>query len=174
MKTIIVYGSHYGTSNVYAHKLSQFIKCKCVASKKVNSLFNYERIIYIGSIYAGKIADIKEILSVMNEKSEFIVITVGIANPENEKNVAHILNSAKKQIPSELFKRTKFYHLRGALDYHSMSLQHKIMMKMMCISLKLKPKNKITDEDRLIIDSYGKSLDFVDFAALKKIADDIK
>ena len=174
MKTMIVYGSKYGTASVYAHKLAQLTKGRCVSYDKVNSLFSYDRIIYVGSIYAGKITGIKEILDVISDHAEIIIVTVGISDPENYKNVAHILNSAKKQLPDAIYKKARFYHLRGALDYRIMSKKDIIMMKMLCLSLKSKSKNKFTDEDKMILDTYGKFIDFTDLSSLNKIINDIK
>ena len=59
----------------------------------------------------------------------FVVVTVGLADPEDEKNVRNIRTSAGKQIPDALRKKKEFYHMRGGDVYAKVSFVQRTMMK---------------------------------------------
>jgi hypothetical protein len=49
----------------------------------------------------------------------------------NEENIRYIRNNIKSQIPAHLYDEDKIFHLRGAIDYSTMGIKHKLMMKFM-------------------------------------------
>ena len=53
MKSLIVYGSQYGTTKQYAEELSKRTNIKVISFKKINQQINdYDNIIYLGGLYA--------------------------------------------------------------------------------------------------------------------------
>ena len=50
------------------------------------------------------------------------------------------------------------------MDYAQMRLSHRLMMKAMCKALGW--KKELTADDRLILEIYGKKVDFTDIATL--------
>ena len=48
-----------------------------------------------------------------------------------------------------------------------------MMMSMLYHSLKIKPSDKLKEEDKMIIETYSKSVDFTDFEVLKAITEEI-
>lgn len=53
MNKIIIYGSHYGTTKLYADKMSERTHIKKISYRQVQDLNQYQVIIYVGALYAG-------------------------------------------------------------------------------------------------------------------------
>ena len=69
----------------------------------------------------------------LDARTELILLTVGLADPEDPENRKNIKASAQKQIPGWLFQRTRIFHLRGGIDYQKLKFKHKTMMKMLSL-----------------------------------------
>ena len=76
-----------------------------------------------------------------------------------------------KELSPGVFARTTHVHLRGAIDYQVLSLKHRMMMKGLCTVLRRQSQAERSPENQMILDSYGKAVDFIDFDALKPILD---
>ena len=112
MSSIIIYGSHYGTTKQYANELSKKTNIKAIPFKNANQINNYDTIIYIGGLYAGGVLGmsktLKKLDDVLNKK--IILVTVGLADPTDEKNIKTIRNNIKKQIKQEIFEKATIFH----------------------------------------------------------------
>ena len=173
MDRIIIYGSCYGTAKIYAEALAKKINVEAVPYDRVSSLEGYETIIYLGGLYAGGVRGMAKTVKRIPTDTcrRFIVITVGLADPEEERNIRNIRNSAGKQIPETLRARTEFYHLRGGIDYQKLNLMHRTMMKLLYEQVKKQPPEQRDAETRAMIETYGKKVDFVDLKRLEGIAE---
>ena len=100
---------------------------------------------------------------------ELIVITVGLVDTQDDENIRYIRNNIKSQIPTPLYDEDKIFHLRGAIDYSTMGLKHKLMMKFMHGKLSRMPKEELNAEPKIILETYGKKADYVDFNTLQPI-----
>ena len=174
METVIIYGSEYGTSEKYAKRLGEMTNTEVKNYKDVKDLVGYQKVIYFGGLYAGNVKGLRETANKIPTDAEVMVVTVGLADPDEKSNADHIVKNIGKQLPPVFFNHAEFYHLRGAIDYKKLSAKHRIMMKMLCCMLKLKAKRKQTDDDRLMISTYGDKVDFTDFNALEKIVESIE
>lgn len=173
MNEIIICGSCYGTAKTYAEALSKMINVAAVSYDRVSGLERYETIIYLGGLYAGGVRGMAKTVKKIPPDTcrRFIVITVGLADPQDEKNIRNIRNSAGKQIPEVLRGRTEFYHLRGGIDYQKLNLMHRTMMKLLYDQVKKQPPEQWDAETRAMIETYGKKVDFVDLKRLEEIAE---
>ena len=99
---------------------------------------------------------------------------MGLADPGDTANRAHICTSLQKQLPPELVDRAEVFHLRGGIDYQRLSLRHRVMMAVLYRSLRRLPPDRQTAEDRALLASYGTRLDFTDPAALTPIVEAIR
>ena len=61
------------------------------------------------------------------------------------------------------------FHLRGGIDYGKLGFVHRSMMAMLKRSLGSKSEQDLTDEDRQILATYGKIVDFTDRASVRPI-----
>lgn len=74
-------------------------------------------------------------------------------------------------MPEHLLKNSSVFHLRGGIDYSKLNFKHKTMMKMLYHSLKNKPVESLMQEDKALIETYNKKVDFVDYDSLKQIVE---
>ena len=176
MNSIIIYGSHYGTTKQYAEELSKRTNIKAISFKKFNQQINdYDNIIYLGALYAGGVLGMSKTLKKLNNISnkKILIATVGLSDPTDEVNKNNIRNNIKNQIPKEVLEKAKIFHLRGGIDYSKLNFAHKTMMKLLYNAVKNLPEEKQTAEDRAMIETYNKKVDFIDFSSLDKIVSEI-
>ena len=177
MNSIIIYGSHYGTTKQYAEELSKRTNIKAISFKKFNQQINdYDNIIYLGALYAGGVLGMSKTLKKLNNISnkKILIATVGLSDPTDEVNKNNIRNNIKNQIPKEVLEKAKIFHLRGGIDYSKLNFVHKTMMKLLYNAVKNLPNEKQTAEDRAMIETYNKKVNFIDFSSLDKIANEIQ
>lgn len=177
MNSIIIYGSHYGTTKQYAEELSKRTNIKAISFKKFNQQINdYDNIIYLGALYAGGVLGMSKTLKKLNNISnkKILIATVGLSDPTDEVNKNNIRNNIKNQIPKEVLEKAKIFHLRGRIDYSKLNFAHKTMMKLLYNAVKNLPNEKQTAEDRAMIETYNKKVNFIDFSSLDKIANEIQ
>ena len=177
MNSIIIYGSHYGTTKQYAEELSKRTNIKAISFKKFSQQINdYDNIIYLGALYAGGVLGMSKTLKKLNNISnkKILIATVGLSDPTDEVNKNNIRNNIKNQIPKEVLEKAKIFHLRGGIDYSKLNFAHKTMMKLLYNAVKNLPNEKQTAEDRAMIESYNKKVNFIDFSSLDKITNEIQ
>lgn len=89
MNSIIIYGSHYGTTKQYAEELSKRTDIKVIFFKNVNQqINNFDTIIYLGGLYAGGVLGMSKTLKKLHNFSgkKIIIATVGLSDPTDEVN----------------------------------------------------------------------------------------
>ena len=161
-KTMITYGSKYGSAEHYAQKFAEYTGFPVLPYRDVKSAAGYDRVIHFGALYAGGTLGLRQILPLLSPKAELVIVTVGLADVQDEENIRNIRNSIRRQIPEEIFWRTRMFHLRGAIDYGKLSLKHRTMMALLYAKAKGLPEEKRNAETRALIESYGKQVSFVD------------
>ena len=177
MNSIIVYGSNYGTTKQYADELSRRTNMKVISFKKVNQQINdYDNIIYLGALYAGGVLGMSKTLKKLNNilNKRIIIVTVRVTDPTDEVDKNNIRNNIKNQITKEVFEKAKIFHLRGRIDYSELNFAHKTMMKLLYNAVKSLPEEKQSAEDRAVIETYNKKVNFIDFSSLDKIITEVQ
>ena len=175
MNNIIIYGSHYGTTKQYAEELSKRTNIEAISFEKVKEINDYNTIIYLGGLYAGGVLGMSKTIKKLNNISnkKIIIATVGLSDPTDEVNKKNIRDNIKSQIPKEVFEKAKIFHLRGGIDYSKLNFVHKTMMKLLYNAVKNLPEEKQTAEDRAMIETYNKKVNFIDFSSLDEIINEI-
>lgn len=74
----------------------------------------------------------------------------------------NIYSYYRKNFPKSQREEIKFFHLRGGIDYKKLSLVHKSMMAMLKRVTAKKPEDKLTDEEKEFLGTYGDKVDFTD------------
>ena len=168
MKGIVVYGSNYGTTRAYAQELARRTGWPAVDWQQAQKLAEYETVVYLGGLYAGGVVGLKKVLPQLEQAPEqkLVVVTVGVADPAEPENVAHIRASLQKQLPGALYQKAQFAHLRGGIDYSRLNFKHRAMMWAMVQMLKKRPPEQQSAEDREIIRTYNQKVDFTDLASV--------
>ena len=172
--TVIIYGSQYGTTKRYAEYLSEMTGIEAVAFKEAKDIDKYDRVIFMGALYAGSVLGLKKTVSKMSPKQELVIVTVGLVDPTDPENIDYIRHSIKERIPADLYDETRILHLQGAIDYSHLSLKHRMMMAVIHSKLSKMPEEKLNTEAKTILATYGKKEDFVDFKSLEKLGSVIK
>lgn len=170
-KSIIIYGTNYGTTKKYAQELARRTGLQAVSYEQVNLPETCEGIIYFGGLYAGGVKGLKETLPAIRKCTykKLVIVTVGLADVTDEENINNIRSSLQRQLSPEIFEQAQIFHLRGGIDYSRLNIVHKTMMKMLYTKAKKLPEDKQTAEVKAMIETYGKKVDFVDFDKLDKI-----
>ena len=165
MSNIILYGSHYGTTKLYAEELSRRTNIEVSSFKTIKDINQYDTIIYLGGLYAGGVLGMAKTLKNLNDVShkKIILVTVGLADPTDEVNKNNIRNNIKRQLKKEVFEKAKIFHLRGGIDYSKLNFGHKTMLRLLYNSIKNLPEEKQTAEDKAMIETYNKKVNFIDF-----------
>ena len=86
------------------------------------------------------------------------MVTIGLSDPTDEKNINNIRNNIKSQIQKEIFEKAKIFHLRGGIDYSKLNFAHKTMMRLLYNAVKNVPQEKQTAENRAMIETYNKKI----------------
>ncbi len=174
MNKVILYGSEYGSCKKYAEKLSQMLNIHACSYDKIASLKNFDTVIYLGAIYAGDIKGLKKTVSKLKENVRLLVITVGLADPEDLLYIRRIREKIQKQLPPIQSERTRFYHLRGEMDYQSLSAIHKSMVTMVYKQVKNLPMEEQTADARALASAFQEKVDYMDYQRLQEVADAIE
>ena len=170
MKTLILYGSEYGTTKRYADELSRLTGLPAVSYEKAGDLAGYGQIVYLGGLYAGGVKGLKKTMKKFPAGARLILATVGLADVQDKQNVENIRRSIRRQLPAEVLQNAALFHLRGGIDYGKLNFTHKTMMTLLYNHAKKLPPEQQNAETRAMIETFGKQVDFVDLAALRPIA----
>ena len=167
--SIIIYGSRYGSTKRYAERLAEKTGIKAVAFKEAKDLSAYDRVIYMGALYAGTVMGLKKTVGRMQPRQELIVVTVGLTAPDDPTNIAKIRQSIKARIPSHFYDEGRIYHLRGGIDFTQLGVKHRVMLSFVHSRVSKMPEAELDAEARAMLETYGKVVDFVDENALLPI-----
>jgi len=169
-KILVVYKSKYGSTRKYAEWIASELNADIFEAQTCNTklLSQYDVVIYGGGLYAGGIAGVK--LVVNNPCKTLIVVTVGLADP-NSTDYSAIIN---KNFTPELLAKTKFFHLRGGIDYKKLSPVHKVMMAMMKGMIQRKPESEREADDIEFLNTYNTKVNFEDKRTINPVVDYVK
>ena len=170
MKTLILYGSQYGTTKRYADELSRLTGLPALSYEKAADLAGCEQIVYLGGLYAGGVKGLKQTAKKFPAGVRLILVTVGLADVQDEQNIENIRRSVRRQLPAEVLQNTAFFHLRGGIDYSRLNLTHRTMMTLLYNHARKLPPEQQNAETRAMIETFGTKVDFVDVAALGPVA----
>lgn len=165
-KTVVVFQSKYGATQKYAEWIAEELSCDIKKRQEVKlaDLEPYNTIIYGGGLYAGGVSGIDILTKNFDKLSNknIVLFTCGIADPKDNENTAHIKQSLNKVLTVQMQEKIKVFHLRGAIDYAKLNFIHKAMMAMLHKMIMKKDESSLRDEDREMLSTYGKAVDFTD------------
>lgn len=171
MKYLISYGSQYGSTKHYALKFGNITHYPVCCYTKVKTIQQYDGVIHFGALYAGGVKGLKTIVSL--EPKNLIIVTVGLADPQDHENVQNIKSAIASHISKEVMDSAQIFHLRGAIVYQKLSIKHRIMMKLLYKKANKIPLDQRNAETQTMIDTYNKEISFVDDAQLNNLKNNI-
>lgn len=165
-KTVVIYQSKYGYTEKYSKWIAEALSCELLKRKdvKVQMLTEYDTVIYGGGLYAGGVNGIDLLtknFDILGEKN-LILFTCGLADPNIRENTENIKAGLSKVLTPQMQEKIKLFHLRGGIDYAKLSLMHKSMMAMLYKMTRKKDASSLSDEDKEMLATYGKAVDFTD------------
>lgn len=173
MQRIIIYGSEYGTTRRYAEQLSRLTGLPATDYAAAGDLHGYERVVYLGGLYAGGVKGLKRTVKRLPAGVKLILVTVGLADVTDQENIRNIQNAVRRQLPPALFANTALFHLRGGIDYSRLNPLHKTMMTLLYNKARRLPEEKKTAETRAMVETFDQKVDFVDFDSLRPVVEAI-
>ena len=177
-KVVVIYKSKYGATKKYSNWIADELSCKILKNHNIkpDDLQQYDTIIYGGGIYAGGVNGIDLIIKNFNKLSnkKLILFTCGLADTADKQNTDSIKKSLAKVLTAEMLEKIKVFHLRGSIDYSKLSIIHKIMMSMLHKMLSKKDYNSLRKEDKEMLETYGKFVDFTNKSAISPIVEYVK
>lgn len=174
MKTLIIYGSQYGSTKRYAEHLSEMTGIEAVDYKTAKEISGYERIVFMGGMYAGGVLGLKKTVGKMTGNQKLVIVTVGVTDTNETEYFSKIRESIKAKIPVGLYNEENIFHLRGAIDYSQLDLKHRLMMSMFHKMVLKMPESERTADAKAMLETYGQKADFIDFGALEQIVPLVK
>ncbi len=143
MKILIAYKSKTAFTKKYAEMIAEEVQCTVMDFKDVTIeiVSDYDIFVYGGGLYAGMINGLKQAIELFGQsKAKELVIFATGATPNGAGN--DVLETMWKNnlTPEELDSTVHFY-MQSGLNYETMKLSDKMIMKMMSFMLS-KQKNK--------------------------------
>ncbi|NLH00761.1 MAG: flavodoxin, partial [Clostridiales bacterium] len=136
----------------------------------------YDTIIYGGGLYANKVNGIKFISSNAEDLSgkALVIFTTGISDPTLAQNAQKILKSVNKALPKPFRSRAHVFSFRGGIDYSELGFMHRTMMSMLKKSIEKKRESARTDDEKMILEYYGKVCDMTDTSTAVPLIEYVK
>jgi menaquinone-dependent protoporphyrinogen IX oxidase len=161
-KVLVIYFSKYGSTKKYAEWIASELNGDIYNTKNIEQdiLGNYDTIIFGSGLYAGKIEGVDMIINNYEKikDKKLIIFTCGLADYSKIENMNEINKRLEKMLPANIKEKIKIYFLRGGVNYKKLNLKHKIMMWLK--KNIIMRKEKLNDEDKEFIETYGKTIDF--------------
>ena len=162
MKTVVIYKSKTGFAKKYAEWIAEELVADIFDVSRVDSniLTAYDTVIYGGGLYAVGINGVKYITQNLDElKDKKVIVFATGMSPFREEAISEVRN---KNFTSEEQKHIQFFYLRGGIDYSKLKPFYKVLMTLLKwkIEWKTKSKKEITTDERGILASYDKPVDF--------------
>lgn len=160
---LVIYQSNYGHTQRYGEWIAEALEAPLIPLSQVvpQDIEAANRIIFGTSIYAGTYQKLDRLSEWFKEypDKEFIFFGVSVADPSDQATQEYLESCIEKSLNPENFQDLKIFLFQGGLDYSRLNFVHRSMMWMMIKMLKRK-KDKST-EDQIMIDGYGKKMDYV-------------
>lgn len=177
-KIVVIYKSKYGATEKYANWIADELSCNILKNRNIKSddLKEYDTIIYGGGLYGGGVNGIDIIIKNFSKLSnkKLVLFTCGLSDTTDKQNTDSIKKSLAKVLTPEMLEKIKVFHLRGSIDYSKLSFVHKIMMSMLHKMLSKKDYNSLRKEDKEMLETYGKVVDFTNKSAISPIVEYVK
>ena len=176
MESIILYGSRYGATRRYALALSERTGIPACSYRDKPDLSGKTLVVYLGGLYAGGVLGLAKTLRhfSLQPGQTLLIATVGLADPGDPAIRANLCASLQRQLPPGLLEQAQVFHLRGGIDYQKLSPAHRAVMGLLYRALRSKPAETLPAEDRALIETYGKQVDFTDLLTLTPMVEEIR
>lgn len=160
MNAIVVYKSKTGFVKKYAVWIAEDLSADFFEASGVtiDKLATYDTIIYGGGLYESGINGVKLITDNLDRLADKkVVVFASGATPGRKEEIDEIWNS---NFTSEQQDCIRFFYLRGGFDYSKLNQFGKVLMTLLKWKLKMKPRVKLTPDEKGLLTAYAKPADF--------------
>lgn len=172
-KIAVIYNSKYGTTKRYAGWIALKLQADLyeVSDIRNKDLNEYDTIIYGGPLYLGKIKGINFIKKNYEKiKNKNIVIFIVGMMSFNEEYIKAMLENNYSE---EMIKLIKSFYLRGDLNYNELNTIDRVLMKGLKKSILSKDKDKLNEDDKMILKSFAEPMKFCDKKSINDLINSI-
>jgi menaquinone-dependent protoporphyrinogen IX oxidase len=174
-KTLVMYYSENGTTKRYAKWLAEDLAGDLYDIKDINPdmLSSYDVLILGNPIFPGSIKGLNIFSKNYNliKDKKLVFYACGIEDMSNEMVTNRIREYVEKEVPNELFQQLKIFFLRGGFDHNNLNAKYKFLFWLAKKKVDKKPIEKLTFDEKLVLETYGKSLDFTDKKSIRPIVE---
>ena len=166
----LVYSSPYGHARRYAEWIAEELGCPCVDRRQADpaQAAACSALLLGGGLYAGGLSGIDFLRKNRDQLREkpIYLFTCGLADPADPQNAAHIRAGVERALPEEMRGRVALFSFRGGIDSARLSRVHRAMMAALAASLRHRDPASLRQEDRDLLATYGKAVEFCDRASI--------
>lgn len=176
MKSVLVcYESQYGYSEKYAQWIAEELSGRALSVSQAGErdIQEADLVVVGGGLYAGKVGGasfVRRYEAALKGKLAAL-FTVGLSPTDKAEVFSPLM---EKNFTPQILASTRFFHLRGGMDYQKLKWMHRMMMKMLVHMLRKKAPSERTRDDQGLLDSYGKAEDFSDPASVAPLVAYVK
>lgn len=173
--TVVIYKSRYGNTKQYAEWISKALNCDIFEQSFISadSMAEYSTIIYGGGLYASGILGINYITDNFKtiKHRNIIIFTVGLADPKEASQFNRIID---KNFTKDMQRYITVFHFRGGVKYKELGFLHKTMMAALKTIIKHKKPKELTEDDKLMLETYGDEIDFKDERSIEPLVEYVR
>lgn len=176
---LVLYKSKYGSSKQCAEWLASELGADIFESSSpdAGAFEKYSTIVHCSGIYRSSINGLKVLLKnpVALKGKKIAVVACGFSGQDNKEYFEKVKgdlyqSDLYKKLPQEQKENVQLFLLRGGINYSTLSLGDKAMLKMVEKILRAKKSETLTAEDRQILEVLGKDTRFsIDRASIESI-----
>lgn len=155
---MVIYKSKTDFAKKYAEWITEELSADVFDVSKVttNMLTAYDTVVYGGGLYVVGINGVKYITQNLDKlKDKKVIVFATGVSPSREEAISEVKN---KNFTSEEQKHIQFFYLRGGFDYSKLKPFDKVLMTL--LKWKIKRKKELTPDERGMLASYDKPVDF--------------
>lgn len=161
-KVAVIYKSKYGATKRYAGWIALKLDADLYELSDIskNDLKKYDRIIYGGPLYRGKIKGIKFITNNYDniKDKKISLFMVGIKNFEESYINTTLLNN----IDQEIINNIDVFYFRGKLNYKELSIKDRIVIYGLREKITDKYQQDVSADEKIILEIINKPIDYID------------
>ncbi len=173
MKTMVLYKSKTGFTEIYAKWIAEALNADLYEAKNFNpaTFDKYDNIIHGGSLYASGILGVKNIKNniVRLKNKKVVVFACGASTPD-----AGVLEEVKAHnFTADQLKQIKVFYLQGGFNFSKLSAFDKVLMTLLKwgIMIKKRKGDKMTQDEIDLLGAYKKPVDFTHRDNIKAITE---
>ncbi|HEX3047847.1 MAG TPA: flavodoxin domain-containing protein [Bacillota bacterium] len=160
MKTVVLYKSKTGFTKKYADWIAGELAADLYESSQITieEITTYDTVIYGGGLYIIGINGVELITQNLAKLQGKKIVVFGVgASPGREEEIREVQDA---NFTLEQQQQIRFFYLRGGYDYHKLKPVDKVLMILLKWKIKLKPKTKLTADERGMLAAYQHPADF--------------